>query len=70
MGEGRFAALLAVVCGFVVGYKWPKIKRQLNPTYKRVVRRLTKHAKRGIHDAVHLFAGRTTTRHRPRPISA
>ena len=70
MGEGRFVALLAVVCGFVVGYKWPKIKRQIHPTYKRAVRQLTRHAKRGIQDAVHLFAGRTTTRHRPRVVSA
>ena len=70
MGEGKVAALLAMVCGFIIGYKWPKIKRELTPTYKRTVKQLTKHAKRGIQDAVHLFAGRTTTRHRPRAVSA
>lgn len=69
MGEnGKLAGLLALVLGFVVGYKWPKIKRQLDPLYHRALKEVRNSTKRGIKEAVKLFTsrdGRTRRTRRP-----
>ena len=66
MGEGKLAAVLAVVCGAIIGYKWPKIRKQLTPFYRQGMKRANRYAKRGIQDAVSLFAGRATKVRRSR----
>lgn len=72
MGEnGKLAGLLALVLGFVVGYKWPKIKRQIDPIYHRAVKEVRNSTKRGIKEAVKLFTNQSgQTRKRKRPAVA
>lgn len=72
MGEnGKLAGLLALVLGFVVGYKWPKIKRQMAPLYNRAVKEVRNSTKRGIKEAVKLFTSRDgQTRRRRKPAVA
>ena len=57
---GRLGAVVALVLGFVVGYKWPKIRKQIDPWYRKTVKQATKYTKQGIQDAVKLFDGGPT----------
>lgn len=59
MENGRLGAILAIVFGFLVGYKWPRIKRQIDPVYKKAVRQVKKQTRKGIKKTVKLFVGRT-----------
>lgn len=59
MENGRLGAILAIVFGFLVGYKWPKIKRQINPVYRKAVKQVKKQTRKGIQKTVKLFTGKT-----------
>lgn len=65
MGEGKLAAAVTLAIGFLVGYKWPKIRRELMPMYRKGMTRLKRYSRRGIHDAMSLFHGRTTGTRKP-----
>lgn len=66
MENGRLAALIALACGFLIGYKWPKIKskimpfykKDIMPLYKRGVKDAEKFARKGIKKTYTFFAGR------------
>lgn len=58
MENGRLGALIAIVCGFLIGYKWPKLKKQVMPLYKKGKREALKFAKKGIKNTAKMFTGR------------
>jgi len=66
MGEGKLAAAVTLAIGFLVGYKWPKIRRELMPLYRKGMTRVKRYSRRGIHDAMSLFHGRMTGVKHPR----
>ncbi|MDP8263129.1 MAG: hypothetical protein P9M13_07490 [Candidatus Ancaeobacter aquaticus] len=62
MENGKMAALLAIVCGFIIGYKWPRIKKEINPYLKKGVKQAKKYTEKGIKSTVKMFTGRNSVK--------
>lgn len=58
MENGRLGALIAIVCGFLVGYKWPKLRKQVMPMYNKGKKQALKFARKSIKKTADMFIGR------------
>jgi hypothetical protein len=58
MESGKLITIIALALGFTVGYKWPKIKKQINPMLKQA----RKYSNKQVQNVIKVFTGRNSAK--------